>query len=158
MKKIIFLCYFSVLLFIQLSCAGSDHKLKNENILIDNPDVFAPTYKKPVTKLPNRKDTLLYEINLDNLPIKILEDFTNENQKMVLNLKNGRRRNVSIYITSNSDLENIRINNILFDNKSIDGPFGKQIEYIIERDYSIVIGKSLMASGNQKGKFSVTLK
>ncbi|AQW92902.1 MULTISPECIES: hypothetical protein [Elizabethkingia] len=158
MKKIIFSCYFSVLLFIQLSCVGSDHKLKNENALIDNTDVIAPTYKRPVTKLPDRKDTLLYEINLDNLPIKILEEFTNENQKMILNLKNGRRRNVSIHITSNTDLDNIRINNILFDNKSIDGPFGKQIEYIIDRDYSIVIGKNFMASENQKGKFSVTLK
>ena len=38
--------------------------------------------------------------------------------------------------------------------------FGQDIEYNLNQkgDYSLVIGKSLMADGSQKGKFSVQLK
>ena len=155
MKKTLILFGFSVLILIQISCIESDHKLKDGKIPISN---IAVERTPPVVRLPDKKDTLTYEVNLDNLPIKIMGEFKNENQKLILVLKNGRKRNVSVQVVPDSDSVNIRINNILLNNKSIDGPFGKQVDYVINQDYSIVIGKSLMAGESQKGKFSVTLK
>ncbi|MEN5133226.1 hypothetical protein [Elizabethkingia anophelis] len=147
-----------VLLLIQLSCIESDHKLKPDDLVAKANNAYTILRDSSVKKLSGGRDTLLYEVNLERLPIRFQEEFKDENQKLVLALKNGRNRKISIQLLADSSAENIRISNILLKNKSIDGPFGEQMDYMIDQDYSIVIGKSNMASGSQKGKFVVILK
>ena len=75
-------------------------------------------------------------------------------------MKNAGNIKITGKITSESGNQNIRFNNVELNNQSIDGSFGQDIEYNLNQkgDYSLVIGKSLMADGSQKGKFSVQLK
>lgn len=159
MKKIIPLLCLSLLVLTQLSCIKSDQKLEAEKALVNHTEKSKVVAQMPpVKRLSDRADTLRYEVNLDRLPTKLLLEFKNENQKLLLALKNSRNRNVSLQIIPGSDLQNIRVNNILLGSKTIDGPLGKQIDYLMDHDYSIVIGKSLMASESQIGKFSIILK
>ena len=99
-------------------------------------------------------------VDMYKFPTEIEEEFTDENQKLVLLLKNTRRTKISGRIIPESDQQNIRFNNIELNKRSIDGPFGRNFEYELNQtgDYSIVIQKSLMASGTQVGKFKVFLK
>lgn len=99
-------------------------------------------------------------VDLNKLPVEVQEEFTNENQKLVLRLKNTGMVKISGQIIPDSGPQNIRFNNIELNNQSIDGPFGRDFNYELNQkgDYSIVIGKSLMADGSQKGKFKVQLK
>ncbi|UCA61757.1 hypothetical protein KB553_09545 [Chryseobacterium rhizoplanae] len=99
-------------------------------------------------------------VDMHKFPIEIEEEFTKENQKLVLQLMNARRTKISGRIVPESDQMNIRFNNIELNKQSIDGPFGRDFEYELNQtgDYSIVIQKSLMASGSQIGKFKILLK
>ncbi|SMO72609.1 hypothetical protein SAMN06265171_105250 [Chryseobacterium rhizoplanae] len=99
-------------------------------------------------------------VDMHQFPIEIHEELTNENQKLVLHLRNIRRTKISGRIIPESGQDNIRFNNIELNQRSIDGPFGKDFEYELNKvgDYSIVIQKSLMASGSQIGKFRIILK
>ncbi|WP_426478076.1 hypothetical protein ACP3T3_00915 [Chryseobacterium sp. CBSDS_008] len=99
-------------------------------------------------------------VDMRQFPVEIAEEFTDENQKLVLQLRNVRSTKISGRIIPESGQDNIRFNNIELNKQSIDGPFGKDFEYELNQvgDYSIVIQKSSMASGSQKGKFRVILK
>jgi hypothetical protein len=55
---------------------------------------------------------------------------------------------------------NIRFNQIIFPDKSSDGPFGMDLKILLKQkgDYILVIGHSLMADNPYWGKFKVQLK
>jgi len=99
-------------------------------------------------------------VDMRQFPVEIQEEFTNENQKLVIQLRNTIKTKISGRIIPDSGQDNIRFNNIELNQRSIDGPFGKDFEYNLTQigDYNLVIEKSLMASGSQVGKFRVVLK
>ncbi|AQX12318.1 hypothetical protein BAX94_15045 [Elizabethkingia meningoseptica] len=142
---------------------------KNPNKIIQNKDSADYTINKADTlhheKIREEEhmvtDSLITRvIDMSKLPVEVREEFTNENQKLVLRLKNTEMVKISGQIIPDSGSQNIRFNNIELNNQSIDGPFGRDFNYDLSQkgDYSIVIGKSLMAEGSQKGKFKVQLK
>lgn len=55
---------------------------------------------------------------------------------------------------------NIRFNQILYPDKTADGPFGKELELELKQtgEHTLIIGHSLMADGQYQGKFKVELK
>ncbi|WP_407484083.1 hypothetical protein [Elizabethkingia meningoseptica] len=142
---------------------------KNPNKIIQKKDSADYTINKADTlhheKIQEEEhmvtDSLITRvIDMNKLPVEVREEFTNENQKLVLRLKNTKMVKISGQIIPDSGPQNIRFNNIELNNQSIDGPFGRDFNYEVNQkgDYSIVIGKSLMADGSQKGKFKVQLK
>ena len=160
MKKIV----VSFLLFVLMMAACS----KNPNkITIQKKDSSVVSTKKTDTIKQNHSqdrqingNTITREIDAKTFPVSFEDEFTNEEQKLVIHLKNVGKMKITGKITSESGNQNIRFNNVELNNQSIDGPFGQDIEYNLNQkgDYSLVIGKSLMADGSQKGKFSVQLK
>ena len=56
--------------------------------------------------------------------------------------------------------ENVRFNQIIFPDKSSDGPFGMDLKILLKQkgDYILVIGHSLMADNPYWGKFKVELE
>lgn len=123
----------------------------------------ADSVKNDVTQEVQRvvtRSVITRVIDVNQFPLEIQEEFSNENQKLVLELRNVRKTKISGRIIPESGQDNIRFNNIELNRQSIDGPFGKDFEYELDQtgDYSIVIQKSLMASGRQTGKFKVILK
>ena len=105
-------------------------------------------------------DSIIKTINGDMIPLKISDEFTSDQQQYILKIKNFTGKKISGKITpENSDM-NIRFNQIKLANGSFDGPFGLEMKMDINESGEIwlLIGKSLMASGKSKGKFSVEIK
>ncbi|NAW51486.1 hypothetical protein GNY06_08880 [Elizabethkingia argentiflava] len=99
-------------------------------------------------------------VDLQKLPVQISDEFTNEDQVLVLQLKNKGKDKISGHITPDKKGQNIRFSGVSLNNEGIDGPFGSDIEYEMNEkgDYSLEIGKNTRAEGSQIGKFTVTLK
>lgn len=103
-------------------------------------------------------DTIL--IKAHSLPIEVNQEFINENQKLKIELGSLEKTQISGKITSEKNGQNIRFNNVLKDNHSIDGPFGKDLKYNLTEkgNYALIIGKSQMADGSQVGKFKIEVQ
>ena len=68
--------------------------------------------------------------------------------------------NLTASITPVDGNGNIRFNQILFPDKTADGPFGKEMVLELKQsgEHILIIGHSLMADNPYKGKFKVELK
>lgn len=96
----------------------------------------------------------------EQLPFRIGEEFTEEGQEFVLKIENFNADKISVSLKPANASQNIRINQIKFPDGTMDGPFGKEITKAVNSkgDIEVVIGKSNMASGNTKGKFTVNIE
>ena len=105
-------------------------------------------------------DSILKTINGDMLPLTISDEFTTDQQKFILKIKNFSGKKIIGKVSANKNDMNIRFNQIKFADGSFDGPFGQDISEEIKKPGEIwlIIGRNLMASGNLKGKFTVSLK
>lgn len=99
-------------------------------------------------------------INGDMLPLSIYDEFTEENQQLIIKIKNFKNSNIEATINSESSNMNIRFNQIKLASGEYDGPFGKTMSAKTETKGEIwlIIGKSNMASGETTGNFSVWLQ
>lgn len=105
-------------------------------------------------------DSIIKVINGDRLPLTFSEEFTTDQQKLILKIKDFKGKKIIGKITPINSNMNIRFNQIKFANGEFDGPFGLDISEDIDQPGEIwlIIGKNLMADGSRKGKFTVSLK
>lgn len=99
--------------------------------------------------ITNEKGLYVAEGSLDSIHPKVYVKFKNED----LGELNGT-------ILPASGKGNIRFNQIIFPDKSSDGPFGLDLKIPLKQkgDHIIVIGPSLMADSPYWGKFKVQLE
>lgn len=99
-------------------------------------------------------------IAADQLPLHIQDEFTNDDQQLIIKIKHFSAQSISGTISPQSPEMNIRFNQIKLPNGDYDGPFGRDILYEIKGKGEIwlIIGKSNMASADPKGRFSVQLQ
>lgn len=97
----------------------------------------------------NEKGLFIAEGSLDSIHSKVYLKFKNEN----LGELKGK-------IVPTTGKGNIRFNQIIFPDKSSDGPFGTDLNIDLKQkgNYIIVIGHSLMADEPYFGKFTVELE
>lgn len=93
------------------------------------------------------------------LPFKIGDEFTKDDQKLILKIKNISQPKLKISVSSEKPM-NIRINQIKKPDGTFDGPFGQTLQLATPQqgEYWIIIGKSNMASGNTKGHFTLKVE
>ena len=105
-------------------------------------------------------DSIIKTINADMIPLTISDEFTTDQQKFVLKIKNFDGKKIVGKITPSNSNMNIRFNQIKLANGDYDGPFGLEMSEDISKpgEVWLIIGKSLMASGEAKGKFTVNIK
>jgi hypothetical protein len=96
----------------------------------------------------NEKGLFIAEASLDSIHSKVYIKFKNED----LGELNGK-------IIPTTGKGNIRFNQIIFPDKSSDGPYGMDLKTDLKQkgNYIIVIGHSLMADNPYFGKFTVQL-
>ncbi len=97
----------------------------------------------------NGQETFVAEGVLDSLHSKIYIKFDNEDLG-----------EINATIIPNKEKANIRFNQIIFPDKSSDGPFGMDLKTQLNQKGKtiLVIGHSLMAENPYYGKFKVELK
>ncbi|MGA9212713.1 hypothetical protein [Kaistella sp.] len=103
---------------------------------------------------------IIHTINAADLPITIADEFSTNDQQLVVKIKYFIGKKIVGKITPKNSNMNIRFNQIKLPNGNFDGPFGREISYDIKTkgELWLIIGKSLMASGEEKGKFTVDLE
>lgn len=103
---------------------------------------------------------IIKTLNGDMLPMKITDEFTKADQQLILKIKNFNAPKISGTIVPENPKMNIRFTQIKLANGDYDGPFGRDITYEIKEKGEIwlLVGKSNMASGETKGKFTVNLR
>lgn len=96
----------------------------------------------------------------EHLPITLGEEFTKDNQELVLKITDFTNPEINAKISTKEKDFNIRFNQIKLPNGDYDGPFGRDLTYTLKNKGEIwlVIGKSNMASGNTKGSFTVSIE
>jgi hypothetical protein len=96
----------------------------------------------------------------EHLPITLGEEFTKDNQELVLKITDYNNPEIKAKISTKEKDFNIRFNQIKLPNGDYDGPFGRDLTYEIKDKGEIwlIIGKSNMASGNTKGNFTVSIE
>lgn len=147
----------SVILVDQKTIHNKMDSAANGIVFIDENNALKESFKTERTVDGNK---IIQIINADQLPILLSDEFTTEDQQMVVKIRNFNRSQLVGKITpENSDM-NIRFNQIKLANGDYDGPFGRDIKYDIKEKGEIwlIIGKSNMASGKTTGKFTVNLE
>lgn len=166
MKKLILL--IPILL---LSC----NKSESVNEAISSADnlqqtsVLKDSAKEVINEIPVGRQGMMREVEVNKIirtadaqqiPFSIGEEFTEEDQQFIVKIKNFKQKTISGEVTPENAEMNIRFNQIKLPDGTFDGPFGRQISYTAKNDGELwlIIGKSNMASGETKGKFSVSIK
>lgn len=93
------------------------------------------------------------------LPFTIGDEFTADNEKFILKIKNIDQDQLKISVDSKKDM-NIRIIQIKKPDGTFDGPFGKTLNLKTPQkgEYWIMLGRNLMADGTGKGNFTIKVE
>lgn len=103
---------------------------------------------------------IIRTVDGEHLPITLGEEFTKDNQELVLKITDYSNPEIKARISTKEKDFNIRFNQIKLPNGDYDGPFGRDLTYEIKNkgEVWLIIGKSNMASGNTKGNFTVSIE
>ncbi|MBB4802628.1 hypothetical protein HNP37_002703 [Flavobacterium nitrogenifigens] len=151
--------YISILIVVFFfSCQQKESK----QTTVSATDSISKTEKKEIKTEENKqigdtifmnvkdqKETFSAEGSLDSLHSKIYIKFENEDLG-----------ELNASIIPNTDQANIRFSQIIFPNKTSDGPFARDLKIQLNQKGKtvLVIGHSLMAENPYYGKFKVELK
>ncbi|MFS4474248.1 hypothetical protein [Chryseobacterium sp. T20] len=133
--------------------------LRKKDSIINNAPVTKEVLRKGVMR--DEKDgQIIRTADANQLPFTIGEEFTKDDQDLILKLTRYDRPNIKAKISTKEKDFNIRFNQIRLPNGNYDGPFGREITYDTpgQGEVWLIIGKSNMASGNTKGSFTVTVE
>lgn len=99
-------------------------------------------------------------IDGERLPSTLECEFTDKIQKVVVRITNYKKDQVKATIMPENNNMNIRFNQIKTPDGKYDGPFGRDISYKIsdKGEIALIIGKNLMAEGDNVGRFSVRVE
>ncbi|WP_299183463.1 hypothetical protein [uncultured Chryseobacterium sp.] len=141
----------------QYQMDSSDSRKRDS--VINNAPVTKEVLRKGVMR--NEKDgQIIRTADASQLPFTLGEEFTKDDQELVLKITNYNQSSINAKITTKENDFNIRFNQIKLPNGEYDGPFGREISHEIKGkgEVWLVIGKSNMASGKTKGSFSVSVE
>lgn len=134
------------------------NKTVNQDSLIANSKVVAKVLDEGVNRNVD-KNEIVRTADGSMLPFTVGDQFTTDDQKFILKLKNVSRSKLKITIETGKPM-NLRINQIKKPDGSFDGPFGQTLILNTAKkgEYWIILGKNLMADGNGKGHFSLKIE
>jgi hypothetical protein len=155
---------FWFLCFITVAC-NQKKRIANPAVEIKAPSLQQDSLSQTNKKISDVSDTTLA---IDSITTVALHNGT----AIVKGRLNGAGTQAVIVFTINSGSElkahvkptigtgNIRINQIQLPDKTLDGPFGQELAYPIMKKgvYKLIIGENLMAEGNWKGDYILTIK
>ena len=99
-------------------------------------------------------------IDGERLPSTLECEFTDKVQKVVVRITNYKKDQLKATIMPENNNMNIRFNQIKTPDGKYDGPCGRDISYKISGrgEVALIIGKNLMAEGDNVGRFSVRVE
>jgi hypothetical protein len=151
------LCW-SILSILMFSC---NHKQNSPIIPANMTDTIAVEQDKAEDSVYNsqKNDTISMLIEDENGKFTAFGTIDSVSH-VYIKFTNEDTGNLTAAITPIEGTGNIRFNQILFPDKTADGPFGKEMVLELKQtgEHTLIIGHSLMADHPYSGKFKVELQ
>ncbi len=130
----------------------------------DPDSVIVQNNEKPIkdTQEPARSAVItdsIIQLQLSQNGDTVFIRFLKRSTPVVCNFSLQKKGTLTASITTPSNKDNIRFNQILMPDGSADGPFGKTIDHTIktEGNYKLIIGADLMAEDAYTGECRLTI-
>ena len=141
----------------------TDQKVASNKKAMDSVINNSKATKKVLNEGVMRKqegNEIVREADASLLAFTIGEEFTKDNQRFILKIKNVNKPKLTVTVQSKETGMNIRVNQIKKPDGSMDGPFDKSVTYDTPQkgDYWIFIGHNQMTDGKRTGTFTVNVK
>jgi len=135
--------------FLFFACSGNTKKEipQNETISQNNTALVYPN------------DSGVVQIHLIDSVAKI-QIHKNKDQTIYLEFKSEGYKKIKGYLSSQDSIANIRFSQIILPDGTMDGPFGRDIDYDISQNglYRLSVHENMMAGDPWDGDFYVDLK
>lgn len=153
MVKILFV---TVLLLSMLSGCSSNKKEKDNNPENINEKISLNIDKEKSLVLPS--DSGIIKIDLINGKGSVKTE-KKENQTIYIEFPSQGYKKVYAKLSSSDSLANIRFSQIFLPDGTMDGPFGRELEYQLSNDgiYKISVHENMMAGDPWAGIFSIDI-
>ncbi|MCD1116035.1 hypothetical protein [Chryseobacterium turcicum] len=166
----------SLLLIVSCKKAVSSQEKQTDSVIVSEQSSNALNSDSAKVKVNNdtlmkqnvKSDTLLNKqngeavklIDGEKLPSTLEYEFTDKIQKLIVRITNYHKAQLKATIIPENNQMNIRFNQIKLKDGQYDGPFGREISYKIsgKGEVWLIIGKNLMADGENTGRFSVRIE
>lgn len=143
---------------LAFSCSPKDGSISTGNSI----DIIARAKPIDEEKHSNEQlsDTIIMEMEDENGIYSAFGIIDSEHPRIYVKFSNEDTGNLYAVITPLKGKGNIRFNQILFPDKTADGPFGKDVALVLRQtgQHTLIIGHSLMAENPYSGKFKIDLQ
>lgn len=150
------------LIFLLLILVFSCQQKETKETAVDSSDTIFTTKNKEEKKEENIQidDTIFMNFANDKGLYTAEGSLDSIHSKIYVKFKNEDLGELNAKIIPSAGKGNIRFNQIIFPDKSSDGPFGMDLKIQLSQkgNHIIVIGHSLMADSPYWGKFEVQLE
>ncbi|OBW42815.1 hypothetical protein AB670_00765 [Chryseobacterium sp. MOF25P] len=139
----------------------SEQSANTSQVDSQNIKINKDTLKAPINSKSEVKDGEITKlIDGEKFPSTLECEFTDKIQKLVIRITNYNKGELKATIIPENNKMNIRFNQIKTPDGKYDGPFGRDISYKISSkgEVWLIIGKNLMAEGENSGHFSVRIE
>lgn len=125
-----------------------------------NNDTLQSVNTKSDESLSKQNGEIVKLVDGEKLPSTLECEFTDKIQKVVVRIANYKKDQLKANIVPENNNMNIRFNQVKTPDGKYDGPFGREISYKIsgKGEVWLIIGKNLMAEGDNMGRFSVRIE
>jgi len=166
----------SLLLIVSCKKAVSSQENKKDSVIVSeqssntlsldsanekmNNDTLQSVNTKSDESLSKQNGEIVKLVDGEKLPSTLECEFTDKIQKVVVRIANYKKDQLKANIVPENNNMNIRFNQIKTPEGKYDGPFGREISYKISEkgEVWLIIGKNLMAEGDNMGRFSVRIE
>lgn len=152
---------YSLLIVAFLLC--SCHQKEDNNIMpVNTTDTIVTEKEKIQQEVLNQQtnDTIQLLVQDEKGNYTAVGIIDSIHSKVYVTFDNKLASTLKAAITTMEGDGNIRFNQIVFPDKTSDGPFGKELQLELNSigEHILVIGHSLMADGQYEGKFKVEVE
>lgn len=132
--------------------------LKYPDSVIDQSEEVERVLEEGVMRKESQEQ-IVRSIDASERPLRFGDEFKNPDQSLLLKLTSLPKGPLKVELIPEDETMNLRINQIRYPDGTLDGPFGREMEFVNPKEGEIWlrIGKSLMASSSPVGKFSIVI-
>ena len=145
--------------FFAFAC---NQKENNKIMPVNSTDTIDTEKDKAADKEANtqHRDTINMKVQDEKGSYNAIGEIDSIHPRIYVKFTNQAAINLHAVITPIQGEGNIRFDQILFPNKTADGPFGKEIALKLKQtgEYTLIIGHSLMAENPYSGKFKIEIE
>lgn len=153
----------AIIALMLFSCGNQNGDAKHQNAIDTGKAVTAVTAGSPsgfTVRRLKEDSIILATVQADAIPDSLSLKIDHPFQQIHILIKDVKTDSLNGIIHPEGVMRNIRFNQIILPDSTMDGPFGHDIHYatLQQGDYTLILGKDNMADGKVEGSLTVHIK